>query len=69
MTEGSRTPLKEYTKKATKSNTKTKKSGTSIVSLMIWLPIWSNLKVVLFGLAKIMTVMFNLIVWLKVLYL
>ena len=34
--------------------------------LMIWLPIWLNLTVVLYGLVKIMMVMFNLIVLLKV---
>jgi hypothetical protein len=44
-----------------------RKSGTNTDSLMIWLLIWSNLKVGTFGLAKIMMVMFKVTVSLKVL--
>lgn len=53
-------------KKNTSPNLKLKNFGMSIGLLTIWLHIWSNLKVDLFGLARIMMVMFNLIVLLKV---
>jgi len=62
---GSKIFLKKFTMKPIKKSLKQKNFGMSIDSLMIWLPIWLNLKVDLFGLAKIMMVMFRVIVWLR----
>lgn len=57
---------KKYMKNNIRNNSKLKSYGMNIDLLMIWLPIWLNLTVVLYGLVKIMMVMFNLIVLLKV---
>ena len=53
---------KKYMKNNIRNNLKLKSYGMNIDLLMIWLPIWLNLTVVLYGLVKIMMVMFNLIV-------
>ena len=68
MMENSKISSKEFMKKHTNHNLKLKNFGTSIGLLMIWLHIWLNLKVGLFGLVRIMMVMFNQIVLLKVFY-
>lgn len=57
---------KKYMKNNIRNNSKLKSYGMNIDLLMIWLLIWLNLTVVLYGLVKIMMVMFNLIVLLKV---
>ena len=50
-----------------KNSLRKRKYGMNIDSLMIWLLIWLNPKVDMFGLAKIMMVMFKVTVSLKVL--
>ena len=58
---------KEFMKLNTKVNSPKPESPTNIDSLMIWLHKQSKVKEVLFGPARITTVMFNQISLLKVL--
>ena len=55
----------KFTRVNTKTNLRKRRSGTSIDSLMIWLPLHLKATVASYGLAKIMMVMSNLISSLK----
>lgn len=68
MMEDSKIFLKKFIRKNIKNNSRPRNYGISTDSSMIWLPIWSNRKEVLFGRVKTMMVMFNLILLLKVKY-
>ena len=57
---------KEFMKKNIKKSLRLRRFGMNTDSLTIWLPIWLNLMVDMCGLARIMMVMFNLTVLLKV---
>jgi|688.fasta_scaffold48515_5 hypothetical protein len=61
-----KTSSKKFMMKNIKLNLKLKRSGMNTGLLTIWLPIWLNLKVDMSGLVRIMMVMFNLTVLLKV---
>ena len=61
MMEDLKIHFKEFIIKLTNKITKSKNYGINIVLLMIWLLIWLNQMEDLFGHAKIMMVMFNLI--------
>lgn len=67
MMEDLRIFSKEFIKKNIRRNFKLKNYGMNIGLLMIWLHIWLSPMVGMFGLVKIMMVMFNLTVLLKVL--
>ena len=64
----SKTPLKEFIMNHIKLNFNQRNYGMNIYLLMIWLPIWLNHKEDLFGHAKIMMVMFKVILLHKVKY-
>ena len=55
----------KFTRVNTKTNLRKRRSGTSIDSLMIWLPLHLKATVDSYGLAKITMVMSNLISSLK----
>jgi len=63
----SKTFLLKCTKRNTRKSLPKLVSNTTIILSILWLPIWSNLKVDLYGPAKTTMVMYNLIHSLKVL--